>query len=468
MIHKRKLILSLIIILFNQQFELNAQVSKQNFEILRLIRHEKFDLILPDAMRDNNIDMWIHVAKDGDPDPLDLDLGGNIDFTVTDTLGYYIFTDRGGDRIERALFGGSAERGLYDIFDTESKLRKFVEERDPKVIAVNMSKWLHAADGLSYMSYLRLTKVLGKKYTKRLISSENVVTDFRVRRVQSEIIAFANACEIQRQIQEEAIGRIQPGITKREDIGWWAEDQLILSAMVPRFGQNGRGPSVLYSEAKNLTKPKGTFGETTAGFSSETRKPDYIYQRGDFLSWDWGVRYLNFGTDYKRNAYILKEGETKPPAGLQHAFNRGLEARKIIRKHIKAGIPGHEVLEAIVIAMEKEGYVYTPYSDIGSIDKEIINALGENKKSGFSIDCHPLGNTGNGDTEPGARLAPFSIHRQKFTIQSNHLFAFEYMVHTWIPEWGKRISINFEDNHIVTNNGVEWLYPPNEKIIIIP
>ena len=69
MIYKRNLTLLLIIILFNQQFDLNAQVSKQNFEILRLIRHEKFDLILPDAMRDNNIDMWIHVAKDGDRRP---------------------------------------------------------------------------------------------------------------------------------------------------------------------------------------------------------------------------------------------------------------------------------------------------------------------------------------------------------------------------------------------------------------
>ena len=57
MISKRNLTLLLIIILFNQQFDLNAQVSKQNYEILRLIRHEKFDLILPDAMRDNNIDM---------------------------------------------------------------------------------------------------------------------------------------------------------------------------------------------------------------------------------------------------------------------------------------------------------------------------------------------------------------------------------------------------------------------------
>jgi len=109
-----------------------AQTAKQRYEILRLIRHEKFDTILPGAMRDNNVDMWIHVVKDGDPDPLDLDLGGDIDFTVTDTLGYYIFTDRGGDRIERALFGGSAERGLYNIFDTEKNLRAFIEERDPK------------------------------------------------------------------------------------------------------------------------------------------------------------------------------------------------------------------------------------------------------------------------------------------------------------------------------------------------
>jgi Xaa-Pro dipeptidase len=50
-----------------------AQTAKQRYEILRLIRHEKFDLILPGAMRDNNVDMWIHVVKDGDPDPLDLD-----------------------------------------------------------------------------------------------------------------------------------------------------------------------------------------------------------------------------------------------------------------------------------------------------------------------------------------------------------------------------------------------------------
>ena len=36
-------------------------------EVLRLIRNDKLDLILRGAMRDNNVDMWIHVARHGDP-----------------------------------------------------------------------------------------------------------------------------------------------------------------------------------------------------------------------------------------------------------------------------------------------------------------------------------------------------------------------------------------------------------------
>ena len=59
-----------------------AQKSKQNYEIMRLIRHEKFNLILPGALRDNNVDMWIHVVESGNRDPLALDLGDglNIDY----------------------------------------------------------------------------------------------------------------------------------------------------------------------------------------------------------------------------------------------------------------------------------------------------------------------------------------------------------------------------------------------------
>ena len=78
----------------------NAQpgvhTAKTGAEVLRLIRNEKLDLILPGVMRDNNVDMWTHVTRAGDPDPLAENFGS--------TSGYLIFTDRGGDRIERAVF----------------------------------------------------------------------------------------------------------------------------------------------------------------------------------------------------------------------------------------------------------------------------------------------------------------------------------------------------------------------------
>ncbi len=40
------------------------------------------------------------------------------------------------------------------------------------------------------------------------------------------------------------------------------------------------------------------------------------------------------------------------------------------------------------------------------------------------------------------------------------------MVHTAITD-GTRLAINYEDNAIVTDRGVEWLYPPNPRIQVI-
>lgn len=71
--------------------------AKTTAEIMHLIRSEKFDLILPEAMRDNGVDMWIHATRVGRPDPMRVYFG-SVD-------GYIIFTDRGGERIERAVLG---------------------------------------------------------------------------------------------------------------------------------------------------------------------------------------------------------------------------------------------------------------------------------------------------------------------------------------------------------------------------
>ncbi len=75
MCSKRFLAVLLALCVLVPALEATAQVSKQRYEIMRLIRREKMQLILPGAMRDNNVDMWIQVARAGDPDPMEYEFG---------------------------------------------------------------------------------------------------------------------------------------------------------------------------------------------------------------------------------------------------------------------------------------------------------------------------------------------------------------------------------------------------------
>ena len=106
-----------------------AGEARQRWERMNQIRQDKFDLVLPEVMRENDIDMWIVMRREGYDDPLTPDLGGG----YVGTTGFYVFTDRGGDRIERAALGISGYLievgGGYDIFageDTTSSLMTFL------------------------------------------------------------------------------------------------------------------------------------------------------------------------------------------------------------------------------------------------------------------------------------------------------------------------------------------------------
>jgi len=93
-----RIMIILISVMFAVPF---ANVQAQEEDELKgwnnQIRREKFDLVLPEAMRKNNVDMWIHVMREAIPDPFGAEDGS--------TSGVFIFTDRGGDRIERAILG---------------------------------------------------------------------------------------------------------------------------------------------------------------------------------------------------------------------------------------------------------------------------------------------------------------------------------------------------------------------------
>ena len=114
---------------------LYAQDAHDNWEIANMIRGDKFNYVLPKAMRNNNIDMWIIIDKGRGTEPLFRNFG----YATSNGNGVFIFTNRGGQRIERAVLGGEPEllmeSRLYDIFKNIRDLRSFVAERDPKPVS---------------------------------------------------------------------------------------------------------------------------------------------------------------------------------------------------------------------------------------------------------------------------------------------------------------------------------------------
>lgn len=416
---------------------LPGQEARARWERMCQIRHDKFDLVLPEVMRENQIDMWIVMMREGNLDPLYEDLGRG--YVGGDA--YWVFTDRGGDRIERVTLGVGgymlAQCGVYDEVGGSADLRAFVAERDPQRIGVNVSRAIGGADGLSHTMYEQLVETLGAPYAARLVSAEKLVSDFRSRRVATEIAAFAQAGEMSRRIAERAFSNdvITPGVTTLEDVAWWMQDRLLAGGLLSSFDM----PSVY------VTGPDGIAATST----------DRIIQRGDLLMIDWGVGFLNFFTDMKRVAYVLREGETEPPPGIQHAFDEGLRVREIIRAGIRPGRTAAETLELL------ESRV----ADAGFRMQEVFNQVTDDDVSEVMIGSHSVGNWGHGI---GPSIAFFNPTRLTYEIKPSNLFSIEFFVWVPAPEWdGKKVRIPLEDDAVVTERGVEWLYPPNRRILLI-
>ena len=66
----RMLVAFVLVLLSGQGATAQTLAGEDMDALIGLIRQEKFDLILPEVMRSNGIDMWVHVMRAGNPDPL--------------------------------------------------------------------------------------------------------------------------------------------------------------------------------------------------------------------------------------------------------------------------------------------------------------------------------------------------------------------------------------------------------------
>ena len=408
--NKVQILLILLSILLPQGLHAQLEEPKASPELMKLIREQKFEVILPRVMRDNKIDMWIHVKRKSD----------NFDFEFGEKPGVYIFTDRGGDRIERAVLGGQVDRELYDILTPESDLKKFVAERNPKHIALNYTERASSFNIISLTDRKQLLNTLGKKYTKRIVPADRLAADYLAGRGMAEVALFGRLLMISTEIIEREFKKIVPGKTALSDISG--------NVFVRDYDGN------------------------------EENNTDYVVQPGDLIGILHRANMMDFSEHNGGIGYVLRKGETNLPPEVQRIWEHALITRNIFRRNIKAGLTGAEQIEILIEKLEESGYVY--------IDRDEYDKTADPEKTQVHIDFHAMGRIISQEEAP--RISPSGWGRD-LKIPLYHTFTFEYMIHMPVPELGKgkHLYICIHDGVIVTERGVEFPAAPIQGIKII-
>ena len=419
----------------------SADEARSLWEVSCMIRKDKFDYVLPGAMRRNGIDMWIVLDRGRGTEPMSRDFGSD----TVNGQGIYVFFDPGEGRIERIQLGSDTDMaedcGAYDMFEDVRQLETIVGNRDPKKIALNflaipnVTEGLHLADGISHTDYKFLENELGDTYASRFVSAQHLIADFHGERVAGEIIEFSKIGDITRKAIERALSNevITPGKTSLNDVVLWLEERREEMGL-----QRGWYPSI------SISYPSGR----TIGNS------DHVIQRGDVFRIDWGIGRNNFSTDIKRFAYVLKEGETKAPLGVLMAFDEAQKVGEIIRKNVRSGRTGREQLNDLKQIIRDAGYVYTEVeyaSDVSGIE--------------VNVGMHAAGNIGH---DVAAGLFEIFPERTKYVVRPNSIISLEYRIFFPAAEWnGAKIPVHVEENALITERGIEWLYPPQHHVLLI-
>lgn len=402
---------------------------------------ERLETNLPKVMRTHGVDMWVIPMREYNEDPVFRALVSPTTLAARRRT-IYVFFDRGPEEgVERLALGGSSQGGLYEaIRDTETApdgrprelwgpaqwglLARVIRERNPRRIAVNIAHEHNFADGLSAGEWQQMRDALGEDLTSRVVREPRLAIDYLALRVPSMTQVYRRMQLVVHDIITAAFSNqiITPGTTTTDDVVWW---------MRQRVNDLGLGswfqPSI--SIQRNEGEPESN-----------------VIQRGDVLHCDFGIVALGLATDTQHMAYVLRDGETNAPKGLQRALANSNKLQDILLDEMRVGRTGNEVLTAVLARMRSAGLNGTMYT-------------------------HPIGDHGHGagpliglwdrqDGVPGRGDVP---------VLANMWFSTELQVTTPIPEWGGQpVRMMQEEEAEVTPDGeVRWVLRRQTELHLI-
>lgn len=379
--------------------------------------------------------MWIVVNEEFHTDPVTpyitppMPIVGRRDF--------FIFIDQG-ERLERIAVVRYDEERLNNHYrlllpprdKIGEEIRKIVDARKPKTIALNFGGTRGQQSGLTFDAHKFLADSLGKENEKRFVPAADLLTEFLDTRIPEELELYRTAVLATDVITRRAFSNevIKPGVTTVGDVRWWMMQKL-----------NDIGVDTWFQADLRLQR-KATATGTTGQFLSTGKESDVI-KRGDVIHVDFGLNYMGLSTDWQKHAYILKSGERDVPAGLKAALKNTNKLQDFIFAAARPGMTGTEVYHAAMSECKKQSIKCSIYS-------------------------HPLGPHGHG-------LGPSIDFRGNIGGGSNKILSGSYMsielnTETEVAEWdGQKVTIMAEDDAVMNADGYKFIRPRQTEFYLV-
>ncbi len=397
------------------------------------ILKEKLECVLPWAMENSNVDLWLTIGREDANEPLiptlhpwDLPVARRIS-----VVAFYKNTQT--NEIRKMAFGArSAEmEGIYEnptlkdetIWDT---ILRIVKETNPTVIAVNRSNIDGFCDGISSTIYEKLCETLAE-YKNRITDGEKVSTMWLERLCATEIQVMKTLVNVTHDIVNYTMSNdfIKVNETTTTDIEWAMRD------IINRIGfKYWFGPDVdLQRKGSDVTR-----------MFDETIKP------GDLIHCDIGINgvYVQLHTDMQWITYALKEDESDIPQDIKQLLVKGNKMQDIVCENIKCQQTGNDVF---------------------------LTSLDQAKEAGLKpmVYTHPIGTFGHG---AGPRIGQygnqvFLKHSGERPIQADTAYALELNICDNIKCWDDQNVFMYLEEDIYFSNGDVCYFDGRQKDIIV-
>ena len=392
--------------------------------------------MLLDMMRRHDIQWWIVVNEEFHNDPLTEYIAPPRPYTGNRDI--FLFIDTG-TSLRKIAITGYAEENLARFFENPEDPKPATEvlpalyaQYKPRHIALSIDAKRGVQRSLTHDSYLFLAKTLGPEATSHFVPAADLIEEYTGTRLPDEFATYKSLVTMTDELTKRAFSNevITPGKTTIGDVRRWLYDAM---------GANG--VSTWFQPDLRLQRA-GRLPSTSRGFLA-VEPESTVIEPGDVLHLDFGITAMGLNTDWQKEAYVLRPGETDAPAGLKAAMHNTNLLQESLMTRSRPGRLNGEVYNDIMADMKADG-----------IDAKVYS--------------HPIGEQGHGlGAALDYRVGAMPANEQKRMRKGSYI-SIELNSGTPVPEWhNQKVYIMEEDDAYLTDDGFKTFLPRQTSFYLI-